>query len=305
MSRDFDDKRTTEQIDTSLLDLDLRSSRDILALLLDSQEHALNAVRAATISIEAAVGAAAERLAGGGGRLILVGAGASGRLAVQDGAELWPTYGWPSERLALVMAGGNQALTDSVEGVEDDTAQAVSQVRSLQVGEHDVVLALAASGTSPWTCQWLQSAAAARALAIGVANNSGTPLLASAGYPILLESGHEVLAGSTRMAAGTAQKIFLNLFSTTLMIRLNRTYGNLMVDMAVRNRKLDGRKLRLLHAIHPARSVTELGAALESADGWVKLAALVAQGHAVSQARSLLAAHGGSLRRALDDESGA
>ncbi len=289
----------TERIDPELKDLDLKSNADILDVLLDSQQRAVDAVRRARGALDNAIVAATARLQAGDGRLILVGAGASGRLAVQDGAEMWPTYGWPHERLILCMAGGKDALLASIEGVEDDAEAAVADVTAANVGPQDVVIALAASGQSPWTCAWLEASREAGALTIGMANNPDTRLLLAAECPVWLDSGAEVLAGSTRMAAGTAQKIALNLFSTNLMIRLNRTFGNLMVDMAAVNKKLDQRRIRLLQGVLPAVDDQQAAIAIDAANGWVKLAALIALGETSEQGRQRLAAHGGSLRAAI------
>lgn len=291
----------TESIDTSLRDLDLKANGEILDVLLDSQMRAVEAVRLARGSLDAAVAAAAERLAVDQGRLILAGAGASGRLAVQDGAEMWPTYGWPHERLLLCMAGGAEALLSSIEGVEDDADAASRDVAEAAVTASDVVVALAASGQSPWTCAWLECARERGALTIGLSNNPDTRLLRAAECPVWLDSGAEVLAGSTRMAAGTAQKVALNLFSTTLMIRLNRTYGNLMVDMAAVNRKLDQRRIRLLQGVLPEVGDEPAAAAIALADGWVKLAVLIALGDNAAQGRRRLEQHNGSLRAAMND----
>lgn len=289
----------TEQIDPSLDDLDLRSTANILQLLQVSQQQALHAVAEAVPALERAVDLAAARLRAGSGRLVLAGAGASGRLATQDGAELWPTFGWPAERLQLCMAGGDAALIESVEGVEDDGAAARQQVQDLGISADDVVVAVAASGSSEWTCVWLETARADGALTVALANNPGSRLLVGAECPVVLDSGAEVLAGSTRMAAGTAQKVALNLFSTALMIRLNRTYGNLMVDMAAVNRKLDGRRIRLLQSVLPGLDERRAAEALEASQGWVKLAALLARGCSAVQGRQLLDEHDGSLRAAL------
>lgn len=289
----------TESIDADNRDLDLQSTADVLGILLESQQKAVDAVRLATPHIEEAVTLAVARLSDTQGRLVLVGAGASGRLAVQDGAEMWPTFGWPHERLLLCMAGGANALLSSIEGVEDDADDARSAVAEARINAHDVVIAVAASGKSVWTCTWLEQAREQGALTIGMANNADTRLLSSAQCPIWLDSGSEVLAGSTRMAAGTAQKIALNVFSTTLMIRLNRTYGNLMVDMAATNIKLEMRRISMLQSILPELQDTEAQQALKAAGGWVKLAALVALGDTVDQAHARLQEHAGSLRQCL------
>lgn len=293
--------KKTEFLDPSLLDLDTRSNWDVLSALLDSQQSAITAVRAVTDVVGDAVDAAVSRLQSSSGRLIMLGAGASGRLAVQDGAELWPTFGWPSNRLHLSIAGGNDALLESVEGVEDDEHNAMNEASKLKLDRSDVVVAVAASGTSTWTVSWLQAAKQRQALCIGIANNPDTPLLNTADHAIFLRSDAEVLGGSTRMAAGTAQKVALNLFSTTLMIRLNRTYGNLMVDMAAVNRKLDDRRVRMLQAIDPEIDEASAVAALDLANGWVKLAAVVVRGQTVEQGKQLLEKHSGSLRAVLSE----
>ncbi len=290
----------TETIDASLNDLDLQSNNEILDHLITSQAKAIAAVQAAKPAIDKAISTAASRLLAGEGRLVLAGAGASGRLAVQDGAELWPTFGWPHSRLLVKMAGGSKALLSSVEGVEDDAAEAIQDVESSDINSHDVVVAVAASGESAWTCSWLEQAGLQGAFTIGIANNHSTRLLSSAECPVCLDTGMEVLAGSTRMAAGTAQKIALNIFSTTLMIRLNRTYGNLMVDMAAVNKKLDKRRVKLLQGVLPLVSDNDAKNAIDASGGWVKLAALVASGDDVEQARARLDVFHGSLRNALD-----
>jgi len=181
----------TESIVADLSDLDLQPTSSILSLLLASQNQANLAVSNAGSAIECAVEAATQRLAVGQGRLVLVGAGASGRIAIQDGAELWPTFGWPAKRLLLCMAGGDAALLHSVEGAEDDENAASDQVNKNSICESDVVVAVAASGSSPWTCAFLNASCQQGALTIGMANNANTTLLSSADYPILLETGDD------------------------------------------------------------------------------------------------------------------
>lgn len=291
----------TESIDSSLNDLDLQSNEQVLDHLLRSQQRAVSAVKAAKPALDRAITAAASRLSTGKGRLVLAGAGASGRLAVQDGAELWPTFGWPHKRLLLYMAGGSTALLSSVEDVEDNAELAVSDAITVGINADDVVVAVAASGESAWTCGWLEQSAAQGAYTIGIANNQDSRLLSSAQCPVWLDTGPEVLAGSTRMSAGTAQKIALNLFSTTLMIRLNRTYGNLMVDMAAVNKKLDRRRIRLLQGVLPSVSDGDAQNAIDAAGGWVKLAVLVALGDEMESARQRLDTFQGSLRDAIND----
>ena len=149
-----------------------------------------------------------------GGRLIYAGAGTSGRLAVQDGAELMPTFSWPPDRLVLLIAGGDKALIRAVEGAEDDVKTAQALIKTHKVEKPDVLIAVAASGTTPFTLACLRSAKRAGALTIGIANNPKTPILDDADHPILLETGPEPIAGSTRMNAGTAQRITLGLLSS-------------------------------------------------------------------------------------------
>lgn len=287
----------TERVSPRYLDIDAWATTDALAAMLEGQMSAVAAVRAAVPALAAGVIAAAARL-GISGRLIYAGAGTSGRIAVQDGAELPPTFNWPSERLVFAMAGGDVALTRSVEGAEDDTAAAHRHMTDANVGEHDIVIGVAASGTTPFTIAIIETARARGALTIGIANNPDTPLLVAAEYPILIATGSEVIAGSTRMKAGTAQKIVLNLFSTCLMLKLGRVYKGRMVDMAARNIKLDARA-RTMVADLAACDEAKAGAALVEAAGDVKLAILVASGQSIAEARTLLAEHAGHLRLAI------
>ena len=290
----------TETILPDYADLDLRETDDVIAALLASQQQAVDAVKRARTQLGAAVDKAAQILRQGEGRLVMVGAGASGRLAVQDGAEMWPTFGWPAERLLLSMAGGRDALLHSIEGVEDDADDARRLVAQAAINTSDVVICVAASGRSPWTCEWAAQASARGALTIGLSGNAEAPLLDAVNIGIQLSSGAEVLAGSTRMAAGTAQKIALNVFSTSLMVRLNRTYGNLMVDMAASNTKLDVRRIVMLQTILPNLAVPHAERALADANGHVKQAVLIAKGLSVKEAVQLLDTNEGSLRAALD-----
>lgn len=290
---------TTELMDERYAGLDLQSTQDILGHLHESQVRAVDSIASCIDELARAVDAAALKLADQQSRLVMVGAGASGRIAVQDGAELWPTYGWPAERLILEIAGGPAALLSSMDGIEDDQADAARCVKRIGLNQNDVVVAVAASGRTPWTCYWLEEAVRVGALAIGLSNNQDAPLLALAEIGLYLDSGAEVLAGSTRMAAGTAQKAALNLFSTALMVRLNRTYGNLMVDMAAVNSKLDGRRLSMLQAIVGPLESDHARKFLAQAEGNVKLACLLAKGASRNEAEAVLESHHGSLRDAL------
>ncbi|MEK0085314.1 N-acetylmuramic acid 6-phosphate etherase [Benzoatithermus flavus] len=279
-------------------DADLWPAERSLAAMLENQESAFAAVRRALPQLAAAVRAAAARLrANEQGRLVYVGAGASGRLAVQDGVELHPTFGWPHERLACLVAGGAVALTRSVEGAEDDAAAARAAASALRLGEGDVVIAVAASGATAYTRAAQAVARAAGALTVALASNPQAPLLAEAEIPVLLATGPEFLAGSTRMTAGTAQKIALNLLSTQLMIELGRVYDGLMVNVVPANAKLVRRSHRIVQAI-AGGSLEEAAAAWERAGRDIRLAVLLRDGLDLAAAKDRLAAAGGDLRRA-------
>ncbi len=288
----------TEKLSPRYAGLDAWEADEILDALIEGQLAAVAAVRAARGAIAEAAHAVEERLRQGGGRLIYAGAGTSGRLAVQDGAELPPTFGWPRERLLLLIAGGDEALVQAVEGAEDEAATAVDLIQRHDVGRSDVLLAVAASGTTPFTLACLTEARDRGALTIGIANNAGTPLLAKADHGIWLDTGPEAIAGSTRMKAGTAQKIALNLLSSLVMIRLGRVFDGLMVDVQATNAKLVRRsETMLVHLTGCSRE--EAQAALERARGSVKLAVLLLNGCDVAAAEEALARSGGRLREAL------
>ncbi len=196
---------STEQISPEYAELDLMPTREAVALMADGQSAAAAAVAARASEIASAAEAAAGRLRDSGGRLIYIGAGTSGRIAVQDGVELVPTFDWDERRLAYVLAGGMAALTASIEGAEDDEAAAQAAMTALAPTTDDVAIGVSASGRTPFTVAALQSAGAAGALTVGIASNAATPLLEASAHPILLDTGPEILAGSTRMKAGTAQ----------------------------------------------------------------------------------------------------
>jgi len=278
-------------------DIDAWDPRDALDAMIEAQFSAVAAVRAARRAIEAAARAMETRLRDRG-RLIYAGAGTSGRLAVQDGAELMPTFSWPPERLLLLIAGGSQALLQAVEGAEDEAAKAADLIGRHAVAASDVLVAVAASGTTPFTLACQREAKRRGALTIGIANNPATPLLEEAEHPILLETGPEPIAGSTRMNAGTAQRITLNLLSSLLMIRLGRVYKGLMVDVQASNAKLTQRREAIVRNL-TGKSREDVRAALRKADGSIKLAVLLLDGCDLEQARIALDRAGGRLRAAV------
>lgn len=287
----------TEDIDPDFADLDLWETGEALKRLHVGQLAAVAAVGPTLGALAAAVDAGAERLQRGG-RLIYAGAGTSARIAVQDGAELLPTFGWPADRVAFVVAGGEAALLRPIENAEDGAEAAAAKMGELRVGANDVVVAVAASGGTPFTIAALKAAKGAGALAIGVASNPGTTLLAEADHAILLATGAEPVAGSTRMKAGTAQKVALNLFSTMLMVRMGRVYRGQMVDMIATNDKLRKRAVRMVASLDGCTEA-EAARALTDAGGELKVAVLVRRGLDAADARALLQGHGGRLRDAI------
>lgn len=287
----------TERLSPRYQGIDLWDPADILDGMIEGQFAAVAAVREARSQLEDAALAVAARI-GTEGRLVYVGAGTSGRLAVQDGAELLPTFNWPQERLLLLIAGGRDALSRSVEGAEDEVEQGAGIVRWNGIDAKDALIAVAASGTTPFTLACMQEAKARGALTVGLANNRGTAILTQAEYPILLDTGAEPIAGSTRMKAGTAQRIALTMLSTLLMIRLGRVYEGLMVDVRAVNQKLMRRSEDMLLRLS-GRSPEEVRQALQTANGSVKLALLLLRGCSLDRAASLLAQARGNLRAAL------
>jgi N-acetylmuramic acid 6-phosphate etherase len=287
----------TEQISPRYLDLDSWPTTEMITAMYEGQLAAAAAVRGALGAISAAVEEAVPALQRGG-RLAYVGAGTSGRIGVQDGTELPPTYNWPTDRLVFAMAGGFDALVRSTEQAEDNEDAGVRVMAGANIGANDVVIAIAASGTTPFTIGALRAAHAAGAVTIAVANNQDAPLFAVARHRILADTGSEVVAGSTRMKAGTAQKIILNLFSTAVMVKMGRIYRGLMVDMRARNAKLLRRAEAIVAEILSC-SQGEAARYLEQADGDVKMAVLLGSGVGRSEAAVLLRRHGGSLRAAI------
>jgi N-acetylmuramic acid 6-phosphate etherase len=294
----FSPQMTTERASPRYAGIDVWEPADILESLIEGQFAAVAAVRAALPEIEAAAIAMQERLRERG-RLVYAGAGTSGRMGVQDGAELIPTFSWPDDRLLLLIAGGKDALLQSVEGAEDEVEQAVALVTRHEINAADVLIAVAASGTTPFTMTCLREARKRGALTVGIANNRDTPILHESHHAILLNTGSEPIAGSTRMKAGTAQKIALNLLSSLLMILLGRVYQGLMVDVRALNKKLVRRSEDMLMQL-TGRSRDEARAALDRANGSVKVAVLLLHGCDPDRAADLLDRAAGQLGKALE-----
>jgi N-acetylmuramic acid 6-phosphate etherase len=277
--------------------IDVWDPVDVLDAMIEGQFAAVAAVRAARPDLVRAALAVEARLRAGG-RLAYAGAGTSGRLAAQDGAELMPTFGWPRDRVLLFMAGGDEAMIRAKEGAEDEIGAAIELVQRHGIDARDVVIAVAASGTTPFTLACLREAKRLGALTVGIANNPGTPLLEEAGHPLCLDTGPEPIAGSTRMNAGTAQRIALSMLSSLVMIRLGKVYAGLMVDVQASNAKLVERQENMLLHLTGADSESAREA-LQQAQGSVKLAVLLLRGCDPEEAREILERAGGQLRTAL------
>jgi N-acetylmuramic acid 6-phosphate etherase len=281
-------------------DLDLYDTARLMEVFIDDQRAAVEAVRAAAPALAAAVEAALPRIAAGG-RLLYAGAGTSGRLGVLDSVELVPTFSWPRERAVAVLAGGEGAMFVAVEGAEDDEPQGRRDIEALVPTPDDVLIGIAASGHTPYVLGALAAARAAGCLTIAMANNPGAAVLAAGELPILLDTGAEVISGSTRLKAGTAQKIALNSFSSALMVKLHKVYGNLMVDMKATNAKLVRRAVALtMRAADTDEAAAR--AALDQCGFHVKTATvMLLRQLGAADAQALLARHGGDVRAALAD----
>ena len=301
MSEHFLDPRLTERRNPSTRDIDVASAIELVDLIAGEDAGVPAAVSAERESIARAVDLVEDAFRRAG-RLLYVGAGTSGRLGVLDAAECPPTFGTPPEMVVGIIAGGARALIKAVEGAEDDVNAGIAAMDDHRVRAEDVVIGIAASGTTPYV-----RAALGRAQALG----ARTGLVACAEPPALLRKtcdvcvvvlvGPEVVTGSTRMKAGTATKLVLNTITTGAMIRLGKTYGNLMVDLRASNAKLEDRSHRIV--METTGLAREAAAeVLERADGRVKTAIVMARrGIGREEAEALLAAHAGRLRAVVGD----
>ena len=295
----------TEAFDPRLAGLDGWAPDVVLRALWEGQLAAVAAIGPAIGALSAAAAAATARLRQtGSGRIAYVGAGTSARLGAGDGAELAPTFDWPETRLLLLAAGGHAALLRAVENAEDDRDAGARAIAGHEIGPTDVVIGLAASGSTPYTVAAVSAARDRGALTIGISNAAAGTLLRAAEHGVLLDTGAEPIAGSTRMKAGTAQKIALTMLSTAIMVGLGRVHEGRMVDMRPRNAKLRHRAERMvadLAGVDDARAV----ASLAVAGGDIKRAVLVAQGASPADAEAALVRAIGSLRVALAERSAA
>ncbi|MDC7337421.1 N-acetylmuramic acid 6-phosphate etherase [Streptomyces lydicus] len=292
------DALTTEAFRPDLAEIDRRSTLDIARTMNDEDAAVPAAVAARLPEIAAAIDATAARMARGG-RLVYAGAGTAGRLGVLDASECPPTFNTdPSQVLGLI-AGGPSALVSAVEGAEDSRELAAEDLSAIGLTALDTVVGISASGRTPYAVGAVEHARTRGALTIGLSCNAGSALAAAAEHGIEVVVGPELLTGSTRLKAGTAQKLVLNMLSTITMIRLGKTYGNLMVDVRASNDKLRARSRRIV-ALATGAGEPEIEAALSRTDGEVKNAILTLLGDVDGPtAARLLDASGGHLRAAL------
>lgn len=290
--------RRTEQQHARATGLQAESPAVVLGRLLEAQREAAAAVGAALPALEAAAERVAAVLAAGG-RVGYAGAGSSGLMALADALELAGTFGIAPDRTPILFAGGAAALATLTGAVEDDPDAAARDLAASGLGAGDALIAVSASGSTPYTLAVAKAAGAAGVAVIGIANAAATPLLAAAAIPVLLDTGPELVAGSTRMGAATAQKIALNLVSTLAGLRLGHVHDGFMVNVVADNAKLRDRAARIVAAISGAGEGTAR-AALEATAGAVKPAVLLAAGAAGPEAAAaLLARSGGHIGPAL------
>ena len=292
------EKLGTEARNARSAALDAMSTLQLVTAMNAEDLGVAGAVQQALPEIAAAVDAVAERMRAGG-RLIYVGAGTSGRLGVLDAAECPPTFSAHSGQVIGLIAGGERALLKAVEGAEDDPQLAANDLRSLGLTAADVIVGVAASGRTPYVLGALEEARSRRALTVALTMNPGSVVAQGCDHAIELATGAEVLTGSTRLKAGTATKMVLNMISTGAFVRLNKVYENLMVDVKATNEKLRARSVRIVAQACRCEHVVAQRA-LERADGQVKVA-IVARLRDVGaqRAAALLERHGGSVRAAL------
>lgn len=288
----------TETAERRYAGLDTWGDDAILTALLDGQRRGLDSVTAAIPALARAAALGAAKLADGG-RLVYLAAGSPALISLGDALEIPQTYGIARDRILLLFAGGH-AITESLTGVDEDRADlARRDVAAAQIGTSDCVIATSASGSTPYTVAGLEAARQAGAATIGIAGNVGAPLLAVAEVAVLLAAGPEVISGSTRMAAGTAQKVALNMISTLIGVRLGHVHDGLMVNVTADNEKLRARAARIVTQITGASMEAALHA-LEMSAGEVKPAVLIAAGaRTLDEAMSLLDRTKGNLRSAL------
>jgi N-acetylmuramic acid 6-phosphate etherase len=289
----------TEQTNLRSRGLDRRSTLDILRVLNREDQRVAIAVRKELPRIARAVDAIVESL-NRGGRLFYVGAGTSGRLAVLDAAECPPTFGTPPKMVQAIIAGGARAMRGAVEGAEDSAANGARDLAAAGLSKRDVVVGIAASGSTPYVLGALALARRRGAFTVGVTSNPSSPLARAAWIAIAPETGAEAIAGSTRLKAGTAQKMVLNLLSTAAMVRLGRVYENWMVYVALTNQKLRRRGARILEEAAGVRASVAEHAMRQTGHDLPAALVMLKSGGSVRDAKRALAKTNGNVREALE-----
>ncbi|HLK05586.1 MAG TPA: N-acetylmuramic acid 6-phosphate etherase [Candidatus Acidoferrum sp.] len=292
--------RQTEQRNPASKNFDRMSSLEMVRLMNREDQQVARAVQRELPAIARAVEEIVRRLRDGG-RMIYVGAGTSGRLAILDASECPPTFGVSHELIQGMIAGGRKAITSAVEGAEDSVKNAVSDLRHKKLSKKDVVVGIAASATTPYVLGAVKYARKVGAMTIGVAANRIGPLKKHTDIFIGPEVGAEVLTGSTRLKAGTAQKMVLNMLSTATMVRMGHAYENLLIDMERTNRKLEERSVRILQEAS-GKSVSAAEHALRAAEHNLRVGLIMLKrGVNADEARKLLMRAEGNLRAALGE----
>lgn len=293
------DKRKTESQNPATCNIDSLSTLEMLRLINQEDQKVASVVATQLPQISCAVDEISSRLRQGG-RLFYCGAGTSGRLGILDASECTPTYNAPPWLVQALIAGGKEAVFHAIEGAEDDSDACRQELVQRGFCSKDVLVGIAASGTTPYVLGGLSFARGLGALTIGISCNEGSPVSRQCDIAITPVVGPEVITGSTRMKAGTAQKLVLNMLSTGTMIRLGKVYGNLMVDMQVSNAKLEERACRIVAQVAKVDEETATQT-LKHCDGEVKTAIVkLCAGLDVSSARSRLVACDGIIRKALE-----
>jgi len=294
------ESRLTEQRNPASKNLDRMTARETVELMNREDRKVALAVGREIPAIAQAVDAIVAGIRKGG-RLIYVGAGSSGRMAVLDAAECQPTFGTAPELVQALIAGGGRAITQAVEGAEDDVRQGERELRARKLTRHDVVVGVTASGTTPYVLAALKYARGRGATTVAITSNRKMPVARQARIVIAAEVGPEVLTGSTRMKAGTAQKMVLNMLSTATMARLGHVYENLMIDVVLTNEKVAKRALRIL-AEASGKSVSAAEHALRAAGHNMRVAlVMLKKGVQAREAKRRMAQAKGNLRAALGE----
>ncbi len=288
--------KETEKKDTSFDTIENWETKKLLEELLQSQIKSFNAVKNALNEIEIAVSSSIKKLKKTNSKIVYVGAGTSGRIGALDGVELIPTFGWPDDRVQFCFSGDDPLKAS--EGSEDSEELAVEHFNNKNINQDDVVIGLAASGSTKYTLKIIELSKNIGALTIGISNNKNSLLLKIAEIKICLETGTEFLAGSTRLAAGTSQKIVLNLFSTSLMIKLNRVYKGFMIDVVASNKKLKKRSQYILSEITGCSEETAIKL-LKQTNYNIRLSLMLFHNYTIEDAKKILEENDNALHKIL------